>query len=206
MGIFERCLTLWVTAAIASGIALGTLLPGVFSVLADLEVARVNLIVAALIWVMIYPMLVNVDLASLRQIGVRPKGLVLTIVVNWLVKLFTMAGLGLLFFEVFFRSWVNPVDAREYVAGMILLGSAPCTAMVFVWSQLARGDATYTHVQAFASWLSILSSTQVPTNRSLTLVDQVSAGKVARAIATTAVFLMDHLVRPLTPGVEPLDS
>ena len=147
MGIFERYLTLWVAAAIAGGIALGALLPGAFGVLADLEVARVNLIVAVLIWVMIYPMMVNVDLASLRHIGDRPKGLVVTLVVNWLVKPFTMAALGLLFFEVFFRAWVNPADAREYVAGMILLGAAPCTAMVFVWSQLTRGDATYTLVQ-----------------------------------------------------------
>jgi ACR3 family arsenite transporter len=103
--------------------------------------------VAVLIWVMIYPMMVNVDLASLRHIGDRPKGLAITVVVNWLIKPFTMAALGLLFFEVFFRSWVDPADAREYVAGMILLGAAPCTAMVFVWSQLTRGDATYTLVQ-----------------------------------------------------------
>ncbi len=147
MGLFERYLTLWVAAAIATGIALGALLPGAFGVLADLEIARVNLVVAVLIWVMIYPMMVGVDLASLRHIGDRPKGLVITLVMNWLVKPFTMAGLGLLFFEVFFRSWVNPADAREYVAGMILLGAAPCTAMVFVWSQLTRGDATYTLVQ-----------------------------------------------------------
>ncbi|MBW2279007.1 MAG: ACR3 family arsenite efflux transporter [Deltaproteobacteria bacterium] len=147
MGVFERYLTLWVAVAIASGIALGALFPGAFAVLADLEVARVNLVVAVLIWVMIYPMMVSVDLASLRHIGDRPKGLTITLVVNWLIKPFTMAGLGLLFFEVFFRSWVDPADAREYVAGMILLGAAPCTAMVFVWSQLTRGDATYTLVQ-----------------------------------------------------------
>jgi ACR3 family arsenite transporter len=96
---------------------------------------------------MIYPMMVSVDLASLRHIGARPKGLTITVVVNWLIKPFTMAALGLLFFEVFFRSWVDPADAREYVAGMILLGAAPCTAMVFVWSQLTRGDATYTLMQ-----------------------------------------------------------
>ncbi len=147
MGIFERYLSLWVAAAIAAGIAFGAVFPGAFGLLAGLEVARVNLVVAVLIWVMIYPMMVNVDLASLRHIGDRPKGLVITLVVNWLIKPFTMAGLGLLFFEVFFRSWVNPADAREYIAGMILLGAAPCTAMVFVWSQLARGDPIYTLVQ-----------------------------------------------------------
>jgi ACR3 family arsenite transporter len=147
MGVFERYLTLWVAAAIATGIALGLLLPGAFGLLAQVEVARVNLVVAVLIWLMIYPMMVNVDLASLRHIGDRPKGLTITVVVNWLIKPFTMAALGLLFFEVLFRSWVDLADAREYIAGMILLGAAPCTAMVFVWSQLTRGDATYTLVQ-----------------------------------------------------------
>lgn len=147
MGTFERYLTLWVAAAIASGVVLGALLPSVFSVLANLEIANVNLIVAVLIWIMIYPMMVNVDLASLRHIGDRPKGLAITIVVNWLVKPFTMTALAMLFFEVVFRPWVEPADAHEYIAGMILLGAAPCTAMVFVWSQLTRGDATYTLVQ-----------------------------------------------------------
>lgn len=147
MGVFERYLTLWVAAAIAAGIILGALLPGAFSVLADLEIAQVNLVVAVLIWVMIYPMMVNVDLASLRHIGDRPKGLIITIIVNWLIKPFTMVGLGFLFFEVFFAAWVSPADAREYIAGMILLGAAPCTAMVFVWSHLTRGDPAYTLVQ-----------------------------------------------------------
>jgi ACR3 family arsenite transporter len=147
MGVFERYLTLWVAAAIAGGIALGALFPGFFGVLAGLEIASVNLVVALLIWVMIYPMMVNVDLASLRHIGDRPKGLAITLIVNWLVKPFTMAALGLFFFEVVFAGWVDPSDAREYIAGMILLGAAPCTAMVFVWSQLTRGDATYTLVQ-----------------------------------------------------------
>jgi len=147
MGTFERYLTLWVAVAIAAGITLGALAPGVFELLADLEVARVNLVVAVLIWVMIYPMMVNVELASLRHIGDRPKGLAITLVVNWLIKPFTMAALGLLFFEWLFRPWVSPADAREYIAGMILLGAAPCTAMVFVWSQLTRGDPTYTLVQ-----------------------------------------------------------
>jgi ACR3 family arsenite transporter len=147
MGLFERFLTLWVAIAIAGGIVLGVLFPGSFAVLAGLEFARVNLVVAVLIWVMIYPMMVNVDLVSLRHIGDRPKGLTITIVVNWLIKPFTMAALGFLFFEVLFSSWVDPVDAKQYIAGMILLGAAPCTAMVFVWSQLTRGDATYTLVQ-----------------------------------------------------------
>lgn len=147
MGLFERVLTLWVAIAIAIGVTAGAYFPAAFSALAGLEIARVNLVVAVLIWVMIYPMMVNVDLASLRRVGVRSKGLAITLVVNWLVKPFTMAALGVLFFEVFFVSWVDPADAREYIAGMILLGAAPCTAMVFVWSQLTNGDAAYTVVQ-----------------------------------------------------------
>ncbi|MEM7541259.1 MAG: ACR3 family arsenite efflux transporter [Pseudomonadota bacterium] len=147
MGIFERYLSLWVALAIIGGTAAGTLIPGVFDGLAGLEVAGVNLLVAMLVWVMIYPMMVNIDFASLRHAGHRPKGLVVTLVVNWLIKPLTMAGLGILFFEVVFRAWVDPSDAREYIAGMILLGAAPCTAMVFVWSQLVKGDATYTLVQ-----------------------------------------------------------
>ncbi|MBW2273401.1 MAG: ACR3 family arsenite efflux transporter [Deltaproteobacteria bacterium] len=147
MGVFERYLSVWVALCIAAGIALGTLFPQAFVWLASLELARVNLLVALLIWVMIYPMMVNVDFSSLSHIGDRPKGLVITLVVNWLVKPFSMAALGVLFFEVIFASWVSPEDAKQYIAGMILLGAAPCTAMVFVWSQLTRGDATYTLVQ-----------------------------------------------------------
>ena len=147
MGVFERFLSLWVAGAIVAGIALGALFPDGFGRLADLEVASVNLVVAVLIWVMIYPMMVNVDFASLRHIGDRPKGLAITLVVNWLVKPFTMAGLGLLFFDVVFAGRLPAGEAHEIVAGLILLGAAPCTAMVFVWSQLTRGDATYTLVQ-----------------------------------------------------------
>ncbi|WP_029010070.1 ACR3 family arsenite efflux transporter [Azospirillum halopraeferens] len=147
MGAFERFLSLWVALCIAAGILLGMAVPGLFEALAGLEVANVNLVVAVLIWVMIYPMMVNVDFASLAHAGDRPKGLAITLVVNWLIKPFTMAGLGVLFFEGVFRGLVDPADAREYIAGLILLGAAPCTAMVFVWSQLTRGDATYTLVQ-----------------------------------------------------------
>jgi len=147
MGVFERYLSLWVALCIVAGIAVGQLFPPVVDLLSRLEVANVNLVVAVLIWVMIYPMMVNVDFAALRHIGDRPKGLVITVTINWLIKPFTMAGLGVLFFEVVFRDLVDPADAREYIAGMILLGAAPCTAMVFVWSQLTRGDPTYTLVQ-----------------------------------------------------------
>ena len=147
IGFFEKYLSVWVALCIGAGIALGTLFPGLFGILAGLEYASVNLVVAVLIWAMVYPMMVNVDFASLRHIGDRPKGLVITIIVNWLVKPFTMAALGVLFFEVLFADMIAPADAQQYIAGLILLGAAPCTAMVFVWSQLTRGDATYTLVQ-----------------------------------------------------------
>jgi ACR3 family arsenite transporter len=147
MGLFERYLSLWVALCIVSGITLGTIFPGVFRIFASLEYASVNLPVAVLIWLMIYPMMVQVDFASIRDVGKRPKGLILTLAVNWLIKPFTMAGLGWLFFRVLFADLVDPATASEYIAGMILLGVAPCTAMVFVWSQLTRGDANYTLVQ-----------------------------------------------------------
>jgi arsenite transporter len=147
IGTFEKWLSLWVALAIGAGLLLGNLAPGLFAILAGWEIASVNLAVAVLIWAMVYPMMVAVDFASLRRIGDRPKGLVLTVVVNWLVKPFTMAGLAVLFFEVVFAPWIEPADAQQYIAGLILLGAAPCTAMVFVWSQLTRGDATYTLVQ-----------------------------------------------------------
>jgi ACR3 family arsenite transporter len=147
IGVFEKWLSVWIALCIAAGIGLGNLLPGLFGTLAGWEYGSVNLVVAVLIWAMVYPMMVNVDFASLRHIGDRPKGLVITLVVNWLIKPFTMAGLGVLFFEVVFAGLIKPADAQQYIAGVILLGAAPCTAMVFVWSQLTRGDATYTLVQ-----------------------------------------------------------
>jgi ACR3 family arsenite transporter len=147
MGLFERYLSLWVGLCIAAGIILGVIIPGVFEAIAGMEYANVNLVVAIFIWVMIYPMMVNVDFSSLKNVGKKPKGLCITLVVNWLIKPFTMAALGVLFFEYLFAGLVDPQSAKEYIAGMILLGVAPCTAMVFVWSQLVRGDANYTLVQ-----------------------------------------------------------
>ncbi|MEX1034333.1 MAG: ACR3 family arsenite efflux transporter [Sneathiella sp.] len=147
IGFFEKWLSLWVALCILAGILAGNLFPGVFEVIASFEYASVNLVVAVLIWAMVYPMMVSVDFASLKHIGDRPKGLILTVVVNWLVKPFTMAALGVLFFEYIFADLISPADAEAYIAGLILLGAAPCTAMVFVWSQLTRGDAAYTLVQ-----------------------------------------------------------
>lgn len=147
IGFFEKWLSVWVALCIAAGVALGFALPGLFGALAAVEVANVNLIVAVLIWAMVYPMMVSVDFASLGHIADKPKGLVVTVVVNWLVKPFSMAALGVLFFEVVFADFIAPADAQQYIAGLILLGAAPCTAMVFVWSQLTRGDPNYTLVQ-----------------------------------------------------------
>lgn len=147
MGSFERHLSLWVALAIAAGIGLGLLAPGMFGWVAGLEVARINLVVALLIWLMIYPMMLQVDPSCLRQVAREPKGLALTLVVNWLIKPFTMAGLAVLAFRWLFADLVPPDEAEHVIAGMILLGVAPCTAMVFVWSQLVKGDANYTLVQ-----------------------------------------------------------
>lgn len=147
MSLFERWLTLWVALCILAGLVLGNLLPGLFAVLAGLEYASVNLVVAVLIWAMVYPMMIAIDFGSLKDVGRRPKGLVITLVINWLIKPFTMAALGVLFFNHVFVGLIDPAKAPEYIAGLILLGAAPCTAMVFVWSQLTKGDPNYTLVQ-----------------------------------------------------------
>ncbi|WP_339829828.1 ACR3 family arsenite efflux transporter [uncultured Parvibaculum sp.] len=147
MSVFDRYLSLWVALCIVAGVTLGNLLPGLFQLVAGWEYASVNLVVAVLIWAMVYPMMVAVDFASLRHVHKRPKGLIITLAVNWLIKPFTMAALGVLFFEFVFADLIDPADAGQYIAGLILLGAAPCTAMVFIWSQLTRGDANYTLVQ-----------------------------------------------------------
>ncbi|MDO9133898.1 ACR3 family arsenite efflux transporter [Hydrogenophaga sp.] len=147
MGLFERYLSVWVALGIAAGVGLGLVVPSGFQAVAAMEYAQVNLVVAVFIWVMIYPMMIQIDWNAVRDVSKKPQGLVLTLVVNWLIKPFTMAALGVLFFKYIFAPWVDPQSASEYIAGMILLGVAPCTAMVFVWSQLVKGDANYTLVQ-----------------------------------------------------------
>ena len=147
MGLFERFLTLWVFLAIITGIILGYFFTGVFESIAALEVAHVNVVVAVLIWVMIYPMMVQVDFSALKKVKEEPQGLILTCFINWLVKPFSMALIGWLFFRIVFAGLVDPQSAEEYIAGMILLDVAPCTAMVFVWSHLTKGDPNYTLVQ-----------------------------------------------------------
>ena len=147
MGIFERYLSIWVGLSIIAGVVLGNFFPPVFSLIATWEYAHVNFLIAVLIWLMIYPMMIQVDFSALKYVGKKPKALILTLIVNWIVKPFTMAALGWLFFHFIFADFVSPETANEYIAGMILLGVAPCTAMVFVWSQLTKGDPNYTLVQ-----------------------------------------------------------
>tara|TARA_R110002072_G_scaffold136124_2_gene278078 strand:+ start:33339 stop:34403 length:1065 start_codon:yes stop_codon:yes gene_type:complete len=147
ISFFERYLSIWVALCVAAGIGLGSLLPDVFQALAALEYGSVNFLVAVLIWFMVYPMMVAVNFGSLRRVHERPKGLIITLTVNWLIKPFTMAGLGVLFFHTLFIDLIDPANANQYIAGLILLGAAPCTAMVFVWSQLTRGDPNYTLAQ-----------------------------------------------------------
>lgn len=147
MGIFEKYLSIWVALSIATGTLLGYLLPGFFEFIATLEYQQVNFLIAILIWVMIFPMMVNIDFSKILDLRTSPKGLFLTLIINWIIKPFTMAMLGILFFEIFFENIITPEDSKQYIAGMILLGVAPCTAMVFVWSSLTKGDPNYTLLQ-----------------------------------------------------------
>lgn len=147
MGFFERYLSVWVALCIVVGVAIGQLLPGVPRVLGGMTVAQVNLPVALLIWAMIFPMMLQIDFASILGVRRRPKGITVTLVTNWLIKPFTMFFFAWLFLQVVFAPFIEAGVAREYVAGAILLGAAPCTAMVFVWSHLTRGDPAYTLVQ-----------------------------------------------------------
>ncbi|WP_345907828.1 ACR3 family arsenite efflux transporter, partial [Sphingomonas sp. UBA4815] len=156
IGTFERYLTLWVLLCILAGIGLGHLLPGLFGAIAAAEVARVNLVVAVLIWLMIIPMMMKVDFGAVREVGRRPRGLFVTLFVNWLVKPFSMAFFAWVFFRYVFAAWIPPADADQYIAGCIILAAAPCTAMVFVWSYLADGDPAYTLVQVAVNDLIML--------------------------------------------------
>ena len=147
MTVFERYLTIWVTLCIVVGIAIGELFPELFLIFATFEYANVNIIIAILIWAMVYPMMINVDFWNLHRVAEEPKGLFITCIINWLVKPFTMAFLGVVFFKWCFSDLIPEKDADSYIAGLILLGAAPCTAMVFIWSQLTNGDPNYTLVQ-----------------------------------------------------------
>ncbi len=159
MNVFEAYLSLWVAACMALGVGLGRLFPGAVAALRGLEFgegSQINVPIAILIWLMIYPMMLRIDFASIRSVGTRPRGLVVTLVVNWLVKPFSMALLGWVFFKHLFLPWIGPQLAAEYVAGVIILAAAPCTAMVFVWSYLSDGDPAYTLVQVSVNDLVML--------------------------------------------------
>lgn len=156
MGKFEKYLSLWVALGILAGIGLGSIAGDSIQFLSELEVAKVNIPVAILVWMMIYPMMVQIDFSSLKNIKQNSKGLGLTIFINWLVKPFTMAFFAWLFFDQIFEAYLNPEEAEQYIAGAIILGAAPCTAMVFVWSYLTKGDANYTLVQVSLNDLILL--------------------------------------------------
>jgi ACR3 family arsenite transporter len=159
MNVFERYLSLWVALCMVLGVTLGRLLPGAVGALRGLEFgqgSQINIPIAVLIWLMIYPMMLRVDFASIRNVGRRPNGLLITLVVNWLVKPFSMALLGWVFFRHVFAPLVGPALASEYIAGVIILAAAPCTAMVFVWSYLSDGDPAYTLVQVSVNDLIML--------------------------------------------------
>lgn len=156
IGFFEKYLTLWVALCIAGGIAIGHIAGEDIKILSNLEIFQVNIPVAILIWFMIYPMMLQVDFSSLKNIGKRPKGLILTLVVNWLIKPFSMAFFAWIFFTKVYSAIITPEQAGEYIAGAILLGAAPCTAMVFVWSYLSDGDPNYTLLQVSVNDLIIL--------------------------------------------------
>lgn len=156
IGFFERYLTLWVTLCIIAGIAVGKWLPAVPMVLGRLEYAHVSIPIAVLIWLMIYPMMLKIDFQSVKNVGKRPKGILVTCVTNWLIKPFTMFAIAWFFFFVVFKRWIPADLAEQYLAGAVLLGAAPCTAMVFVWSYLTKGDAAYTLVQVAVNDLIII--------------------------------------------------
>ncbi|MEX2564916.1 MAG: ACR3 family arsenite efflux transporter [Cyclobacteriaceae bacterium] len=156
IAFFEKYLSLWVALCILGGIGIGYIAGDTMEFLSTLEIYKVNIPIAILIWLMIYPMMLQIDFSSLKKIGKKPKGIVLTVVINWLIKPFTMTFFAWLFFSNIYSAFISPELAGEYIAGAILLGAAPCTAMVFVWSYLSDGDPNYTLMQVSVNDLIIL--------------------------------------------------
>ena len=156
ISFFEKYLTVWVALCMVAGILIGKFLPSIPAFLGKLEYAHVSIPVAILIWLMVYPMMMKVDFKSVKHVGENPKGLFVTWVTNWLIKPFTMFGIAWLFFTVIFKNLIPPELAKDYLAGAVLLGAAPCTAMVFVWSHLTKGNPAYTVVQVATNDLIIL--------------------------------------------------
>ena len=156
IGFFEKYLSVWVLICIVAGVCIGLYLPSIPETLGKWEYSNVSIPIAILIWLMIYPMMLKVDFKSVVNVGKKPKGILITCVTNWLIKPFTMFGISWLFFYVIFKNFIPEILAEEYLAGTVLLGAAPCTAMVFVWSHLTKGDASYTLVQVAVNDLIIL--------------------------------------------------
>ncbi|PID94995.1 MAG: arsenical-resistance protein [Bacteroidales bacterium] len=156
IGFFEKYLTVWVTLCIIIGIMVGQLCPVIPQTLSNFEYANVSIPIAVLIWVMIYPMMLKVDFNSVKNVGKQPKGIIITCITNWFIKPFTMFGISYVFFYIFFKNFISEHLAQEYLAGAVILGAAPCTAMVFVWSYLTKGNAAYTLVQVAVNDLIIL--------------------------------------------------
>lgn len=192
---FQKYLSLWVLLCMAVGILVGKFLPAVTEFLGKMEIARISIPIAVLIWVMIYPMMLKVDFQSVKQVGKNPKGLFVTWIVNWLIKPFTMYGIAYLFLFVVFKAFITPELATEYLAGAVLLGAAPCTAMVFVWSTLTNGNPAYTVVQVATNDIIILIAF-VPIVKFLLGVSNVS---VPYSTLFLSVFLF--VVIPLADGI-----
>ena len=195
IGFFERYLTIWVTLCIIAGIAIGQWIPAVPETLGKWEYANVSIPIAVLIWLMIYPMMLKVDFQSVRNVGKRPKGILITCVTNWLIKPFTMFGIAWFFFFVVFKTFIPTALADQYLAGAVLLGAAPCTAMVFVWSYLTKGDAAFTLVQVAVNDLIILVA-YVPIVGFL-----LGIGGIAIPWATLILSVVLFVVIPLVAGI-----
>ena len=195
LSFFDRYLSIWVVLCMAAGILIGKCLPAIPAALGRLEVAHVSLPVAILIWLMIFPMMLKVDFASIRNVGRKPRGLFVTWGVNWLVKPFTMFAVAWFFFRIAFRAWIPDDLAGDYLAGAVLLGAAPCTAMVFVWSQLTKGDAAYTIVQVATNDIIILFAF-APIVKLL-----LGVGGVAVPWGTLLASVVLFIVVPLSLGV-----
>jgi ACR3 family arsenite transporter len=195
ISFFEKNLTLWVFLCMVAGVLIGKFLPAIPALLAKFEYAQVSIPIAVLIWLMIYPMMMKVDFASIKNVGKNPKGLYVTWVVNWLIKPFTMFGIAAFFFYVVFKALIPPELARDYLAGAVLLGAAPCTAMVFVWSHLTRGNPAYTVVQVATNDLIILVA--------FTLIVALLLGVGGITIPWNTLFLSVFLfvVIPLAGGI-----
>ena len=195
INFFQRYLTVWVFLCMAAGVLLGHFVPAFPAFLGKFEYARISIPMAILIWIMIYPMMLKVDFNSVRNVGKNPKGLFITWITNWLIKPFTMYGIAALFFFVIFKAFITPELATEYLAGAVLLGAAPCTAMVFVWSTLTKGNPAYTVVQVATNDLIILVAF-VPIVKFLLGVSNVSV-----PFDTLILSVVLFVVIPLTGGI-----